>query len=63
MGLSGEYVVLFKHPEQSIRDPKVERFKGFCENFHPSGKCAFRNEKNEMLVVRYEDIIQMKLTK
>lgn len=35
------------------------KFEGVCENFTPAGKCAFRNKDNEMLLVYYEDIVQM----
>lgn len=35
-------------------------FEGKCENFTTNDKCAFRNEDNEMLLVHYKDIVQMK---
>lgn len=37
-----------------------DSFEGKCENFVPTDKCAFINENNEMLLVHYKDIVQMK---
>ncbi|MDH6674315.1 hypothetical protein M2277_005007 [Paenibacillus sp. LBL] len=61
MELSGTYVVLYKHPEDSKRFRYLYSFIGRCQNFTPNGLCAFSNEKNEMLLVNYNDIVQMKL--
>ena len=51
--------MLFKHPDDTMRQPSIHSFVGECENFNPSGTCAFSNGKSEMLIVRYADIIQM----
>lgn len=60
MSLSGRYIVMFKHPNAPTRDTKIEVFKGVCENFVSAGLCAFSNDNNEMLLVNYKDILQMK---
>lgn len=54
------YIVMYKNPRQpkDVRE-KFEVFEGVCENFMPTGKCAFSNDK-EKLIVHYDDIIQMK---
>lgn len=63
MDLSGEYVVLFKDPDNYEQHPQLHKFIGSCENFVPAGLCAFTNDTKEMLLVRYKDIIQMRLKK
>lgn len=63
MTLNGEYIVIFKDPNSSIKDFVRYLFRGKCENFVPAGVCAFSNDNNEMLLVRYEDIVQMRLVK
>ncbi len=60
MELNGEYIIYYKNPNQSLHEDDYRRFVGKCENF-TSGTCAFSNENNEMLIVRYKDIIQMRL--
>jgi hypothetical protein len=60
MQLSGQYAVMFKHPNISANDSKIETFRGICENFVTTGICAFSNDENEMLIVSYKDIVQMK---
>lgn len=55
----GEYRVYYKNPNDLARQPKTKVFEGVCENFAPSDKLAFRNKNDQMLVVRYADIIQM----
>lgn len=59
MELAGEYIVYYKHPNADTRECKFERFTGKCENF-VSQNCVFSNELNEMLVVQFKDIVQMK---
>lgn len=58
---NGEYVVLFKHPDDNTSNCHHYRFEGKCENFVTIGVCAFSNEKKEMLLVNYKDIVQMRL--
>lgn len=60
MKLSGQYVLMFKHPNAPKDEGRIETFKGVCENFIATGKCAFSNDENEMLLVNYKDIVQMK---
>lgn len=60
MKLNGHYVVAFKHPTALKENSKIESFKGICENFVSNGLCAFINDENEMLLVNYKDIVQMK---
>jgi hypothetical protein len=62
MELNGVYVVRFKDPSCPKDVDYYKSFVGKCENFNPSGKCAFSNENNEMLIVDYKDISQMRLT-
>jgi hypothetical protein len=54
------YIVMYKNPKQpkDLRE-RFEVFEGVCENFAPSGKCAFSNGL-EKLIVHYDDILQMK---
>lgn len=61
MELNGEYIVVFKHPDDDTSTPNYRKFVGKCDNFVPSGVCAFSNDNNEMLIVRYRDIAQMRL--
>jgi hypothetical protein len=60
MRLNGRYVVMFKHPNASSKGAKIETFKGVCENFISLDLCAFKNDDDEMLLVNYKDILQMK---
>jgi hypothetical protein len=61
MELQGWYKVIYKHPmERYSSHAKFEWFRGKCVNFYPSGLCAFDNEQGLMLLVRYQDIVQMK---
>jgi hypothetical protein len=60
MELSGEYIVMFKHPSCPKDITDFQTFKGKCENFITTGLCAFSNENNQMLLVNYKDILQMK---
>ena len=51
----GEYQVVYKKSELSL---KSNEFIGICENFNPSGLCAFWNKGNEkMLLVDYKNIL------
>lgn len=66
--VEGTYQVLYKSPF-SYRDRskgsfqnKLYKFEGECENFSPD-KCVFRNDEDEVLIVAYEDIIQMSCVK
>jgi hypothetical protein len=63
MELNGWYVVIFKKPysiyNSTIKTGNTMQFVGKCENFNPTGLCAFSNDKNEMLLVHYIDILQM----
>lgn len=60
--INGKYIVMFKKPrDRWIRnETKYETFEGICENFVTTGKCAFTNENQEMLIVHYDDIVQLK---
>ena len=60
MELKGEYIVYYKHPKSDRREGIINRFVGTCENFVGSGNCVFRNENKELLVVQFQDIVQMK---
>ncbi len=62
MELTGKYTVMFKHPmdDGDSRSRSIENFTGKCENFTPKGKCVFSNDENVMLIVEYNDIVQMK---
>ena len=61
MELKGEYSVIYKHPEWRRKDGSLYRFAGICENFVGSGgNCVFRNDKDEVIIVQFEDIIQMR---
>lgn len=63
--IKGEYLVIYKSPRSQIErvrgaiQSKVFSFVGVCENFLPTGISAFRSENNEMLLVDYQDIIQL----
>lgn len=57
----GTYVVTFKNPNDYVDEYNFFKFIGVCENFIPTGKCAFKNENNQMLIVHYDDIVQMRL--
>lgn len=59
MELNGQYRVYFRHPLGG--NMKIENFIGKCENFTPADKCVFSNQYNQMLIVHYKDIVQMKL--
>ncbi len=69
MKLNGKYLVIYKDPRvdvsynnRSIVENKIlQKFVGHCENFTTSGLIAFSNENGEMLLVKYYDIIQMRL--
>lgn len=62
MDIKGQYIVLFKSPRaSSVGDPPLFKFTGECDNFTPTGICAFSNQNNEMLLVSYKDIVQMRL--
>lgn len=61
MELNGEYLVHYKNPNQHLNDEGFKWFIGKCENFVPTGTCVFSNNDNEMLIVRYRDIVQMRL--
>jgi hypothetical protein len=60
--IKGKYIIMFKKPRDKWvkNETKYETFEGACKNFVPSGKCAFSNEDNEMLIVPYDDIVQLK---
>lgn len=51
----GNYKVIYKHP----RGDRVKTFVGKCENFTPVGKSAFSNDKHQLLLVDYNDIVQL----
>jgi hypothetical protein len=63
--IKGYYHVIFKYPKQTNEriktqiQAKVSQFDGMCENFVANGKCAFRNDRDELLLVDYDDIVQM----
>jgi hypothetical protein len=63
--IKGYYHVIFKYPKQTNEriksqiQAKVSQFDGSCENFTGNGKCVFRNDKDELLLVDYDDIVQM----
>ena len=59
MNINGRYIVFYKYPNRSRQDSRLGVFEGYCENFAPSGKCVFSNENGEMLIIEYQDIIQM----
>lgn len=62
MSLTGKYIVVFKHPRYRSYEYglRIEAFEGKCDNFTSTGNCAFSNDKGEMLIVHYRDIVQMK---
>ena len=62
MKLNGTYVVRFRDPNCPKDVCVYNTFVGECENFVPTGTCAFSNENNEMLIVHFKDIVQMRLT-
>lgn len=65
----GYYKILYKHPNAPVRYSddyiKLGVFEGYCKHFTTSytDLCAFYNEDNEWLLVRYKDIVQMKAEK
>jgi len=69
MKLNGKYLVIYKDPRTYINynnkgvveNNSLKKFVGYCENFTTSGLIAFSNENGEMLLVKYYDIIQMRL--
>lgn len=68
MKLNGKYLVIYKDPRidvsydnRGVVEKKIQKFVGYCENFTTSGLIAFSNENGEMLLVKYYDIIQMRL--
>lgn len=63
MKLDGQYNIIFQQPHSQLNEGNFKTFNGVCENFTPSGKCVFLNDENEMLVVHYNDIVQMKPVK
>lgn len=60
--INGKYIVMFKKPNSKFmrNETTYQTFEGVCENFVTTGKCAFSNENNEMLIVHYDDIVQLK---
>lgn len=57
---TGEYYIVYKRPllpYSSSMKPLV--FKGEVLNFTPTGKCVFKNEKEQYLVTHYNDILQL----
>ncbi|MMZ65604.1 hypothetical protein D1872_280200 [compost metagenome] len=60
--IKGQYIVLFKSPKASNSvDPPLYSFIGECDNFTPTGVCAFSNRNNQMLLVSYKETVQMRL--
>lgn len=64
--INGTYQILFKHPNASAHRNNsgsiefgIQKFIGECDNFTTCGKCSFRNDKDELLLVDYQDIMQM----
>jgi hypothetical protein len=63
--IDGKYRVMYKHPSQytdrqaNAFQGMIYTFEGVCENFS-TGLSAFRNDKNELLLINYHDIIQLK---
>lgn len=58
---NGEYIVYYNTPTNK---EVVKKFKGICENFNTNGASAFWNSENEqMLLVRYKDIVGLHPTK
>jgi hypothetical protein len=60
--INGKYIVMFKKPNSAYvrNETKYQIFEGICENFVTNGKCAFSNEDKQMLIVHYDDIMQLK---
>jgi hypothetical protein len=60
--INGKYIVMFKKPNsRNVKNETTyQTFEGVCENFVTTGKCAFSNEDGEMLIVHYDDIVQLK---
>ena len=62
---NGKYQVYYKSPFQNIDrkhrmiQSKISMFEGVCENFS-THLSAFSNDKGELLLIDYEDIIQLK---
>lgn len=68
MKLNGKYLVIYKDPRTDVSydnrgvvENKIQKFVGHCENFTAGRLIAFSNENSEMLLIRYYDIIQMRL--
>lgn len=52
---NGEYIIYYSNP---LNKEVIKKFKGICENFNTNGASAFWNREDEqMLLVRYEDIV------
>lgn len=62
--ISGKYKVTYKSPRISVdrrnraTENKIYTFEGICENFS-THLSAFLNDKDQLLLVDYEDIIQL----
>lgn len=61
MKVNGEYIIVYKLPNEYIDEGNFLEFTGFCRYFTTNGRCAFYNEKDEWLIVDYSHIIQMRL--
>ena len=56
----GEYMIYYQTPKV-VDGYTISKFVGVCENFCPSGTSVFwDNNKEQMLIVQYSDILQMK---
>lgn len=63
--IKGNYNVLYKNPnaisQRGVGELQctVYQFEGECENLTANGLCAFRNKEDRMLLVHFNDIVQL----
>lgn len=63
--IKGKYNVLYKNPsaisQRGVGELQctVYQFEGECENFTGRGLCAFRDKEDRMLLVHFNDIVQL----
>lgn len=63
--INGNYLVIYKSPRTPVERVRgsvksnVFSFTGECESFTTDELCIFRNEDKELLLVDYQDIVQL----
>lgn len=66
--VNGKYLVFYKSPfaqserHRNAEQIKLHKFEGNCE-FWSTKMCVFSNENKEILVVDFNDVVQMRLVK